>query len=135
MLVTKRNGSKEPFNHSKLRKWVTYVIRNSKDQVEKEYELLSKVIPRLVDGVSTKDINDTIIQVCLDKEEIEWSRIASELERANIYKAQSNTLGILHPESISFYDFIDVMADKGYWKDWVDDVAIFENRELLYARL
>ena len=72
--MTKRNGSKEPFNHAKLRKWVTYVIRNSEDQVEKEYELLSKVIPRLIDGVSTTDINDTIIQVCLDKEQVEWSR-------------------------------------------------------------
>lgn len=129
--MTKRNGSKEPFNHAKLRKWVTYVIRNSEDQVEKEYELLSKVIPRLVDGVSTTDINDTIIQVCLDKEQVEWSRIAAEVERANIYKTQSNTLGIMHPEAIDFYDFMEIMSDLGYWKHWVDDVALFEKRELI----
>ena len=138
MLVTKRNGSKEPFNHAKLRKWVTYVIRNSEDQVEKEYELLSKVIPRLIDGVSTTDINDTIIQVCLDKEQVEWSRIAAEVERANIYKTQSNTLGIMHPEAIDFYDFMEIMSDLGYWKTWVDDVALFEKRELInewYAEL
>ena len=129
--MTKRNGSKEPFNHAKLRKWVTYVIRNSEDQVEKEYELLSKVIPRLVAGVSTTDINDTIIQVCLDKEQVEWSRIAAEVERANIYKTQSNTLGIMHPEAIDFYDFMEIMSDLGYWKHWVDDVALFEKRELI----
>lgn len=129
--MTKRNGSKEPFNHAKLRKWVTYVIRNSEDQVEKEYELLSKVIPRLIDGVSTTDINDTIIQVCLDKEQVEWSRIAAEVERANIYKTQSNTLGIMHPEAIDFYDFMEIMSDLGYWKHWVDDVALFEKRELI----
>jgi ribonucleotide reductase alpha subunit len=138
MKVTKRDGSVEPFNHSKLRKWVTWVIRNSEDQIKKEYELISEVASKLIDGVSTEDINDTIISVCLDKENIEFSRIAAEVERANILKNQTNILGIIHPESISFYDYMEIMSDAGYWKDWVDDPELYNNKEKLnswYAEL
>jgi ribonucleotide reductase alpha subunit len=131
MYVTKRDGTKAMFDHSKLRKWVTWVIRNSKDQIEKEYELLSKVTARLVDGVSTEDINDTIISVCLDKEDIEFSRIAGEVERANILKYQSNILGIMHPESITFYEFMEVMEARGFWKTWVEDTDLHTNKDKL----
>lgn len=131
MLVTKRDGTVQEFDHSKLRKWITWAIRNSDNRIEKEYEVITKVASRLVDRVSTEDINDTIISVCLDKEDIEFSRIAAEVERANILKNQSTVLGLMHPENTSFYDFVEVMADRGFWRDWVDSEEVFHKRDLI----
>lgn len=139
MKVIKRDGHTEPFDHNKLRKWVTWNVRNSTDQVQKEYELFSSVIPKLVDNITTEQINDVIINVCLGKEDIEFSRIAAEVEKANILKNQNNILGIMHPESISFYEFMEIMIENGYWDgEWVDDPALYEKVETInnwYAEL
>ena len=132
MRVIKRSGKLEPFDHSKLRKWVTWNVRNSTDQVNKEYELFSAVIPKLVDNITTEEINETLISVCLDKEEIEFSRIAAEIEKGNILKNQHNLLGIMHPEAITFYELVEVMVEAGYWDgDWVDDPELFNKKNMI----
>lgn len=123
MKVLKRSGALEDFKPEKLHKWLSWGSRHSDDPIKKQYELFNELVPVLVDGVSTEEINQQIIKICLDKEDIAYSRIASEIEKANIFKSQENVLGIMSAEKISFTDFVEVMHNRdAYDGDWIDSL-------------
>ena len=90
MRVQKKDGTIEPFDPSKVRQWVTWSVRGQRDRIRMEYEILEETFNRLPNNVTTEEIHQTIINVCLDKEELKYSRVASELELASIYKAQEH---------------------------------------------
>ena len=78
MQVKKRDGTIVPFDTSKVKAWVRWSVRGLEDQVEMEYYILTTTLSRLPPIVTTEDIHQTMINVCLDKEEIEYSRVAAK---------------------------------------------------------
>lgn len=130
MQVLKRANYLAPFEPKKLRKWISWGARKSEYREDMEYNLFNKLVPVLVDGVSTVEINQTLIRLCLEEEDIEYSRLASEIERAMIFKNQEHALGIYQPESVDYGDFVEAMHLKGlYDGDWIDEV--WYNEELV----
>ena len=122
MQITKRDGSREPFTTLKPRKWIQWSVRGLDNQIEMEYRILTEMLKRLPPNVSTEEIHQTIINVCIDEEDIIYSRVAARLEMASILKNQERLLGIYKPELISFTEFLEIMESKGVWAGtWLDD--------------
>jgi len=132
MQVTKRDGKTEPFNPNKARQWVMWSVEGLKDRIKMEYEILEETFNRLPSSVSTEEIHQTMINVCLDKEQIEYSRVAAKLELASIYKAQEKILGLYKPHHASFTDIIEIMESKGLWRGaWLDNEDLIEKEDLV----
>ena len=126
MRIIKSNGSYAPFMPEKIRTWVKWSIQGQslEKQLEMEYYILQEVISRLPQNeVKTSDIHQCIIDVCLDKEEIEYSRVAAKLEVATIHKNQARLLNIFKPESADYSDFVDALCLEGmYSGDWLSEI-------------
>ena len=80
--VVKRDGSEQEFSPEKLNRWAEYATKTGGNWSEISLETYK----RLPDKVKTSDIHQTMINVCLDKEQIEYSRVAARLEHARIRK-------------------------------------------------
>lgn len=107
--VVKRDGSIEPFNEDKLNKWAEYAARH---QVPWS-QLAKDTYIRLEDGCSTEDIHETMIKVCLSKEDINWSRVAARLEFATIRSGMKTCFG--HDDRASFKEIYESLINFGYW--------------------
>lgn len=89
-----------------------------------EYYILKETLRRLPDVVTTAELHQVMINVCLDKEEIPYSNVAAELELASILKNQEKLLGIYKPESLTFIEFLDVMVENDIWKgEWLNELT------------
>jgi len=127
MQVKKRDGSTALFNTSKVRRWVQWSVEGLKNQVEMEHYILAETLKRLPDICTTEEIHQTIINVCLDKEEMQFSRVASKLEMASIFKSQERLLGVYKPLTVSFTEILDYMELKGLYKgDWLRDTDLVD---------
>ena len=107
--VTKRDGSKEKFDSAKLNKWAEYATKVGGNWSE----IAQKTFKRLQDGCSTSDIQETMVAVCLDKQSLEYSRVASRLEFAEIRKGMLNKFGI--DDRASFKEIYNAMLTNGVW--------------------
>ena len=126
--VTKRDGSKEAFDPSKLNKWAEYATKVGGNWSE----IAQKTFKRLQDGCTTSDIHETMVSVCLDKQSLEYSRVASRLEFAEIRKGMLNKFGI--DDRASFKEIYDALISAGVWdsnslpsynerfEDWYEEV-------------
>lgn len=126
--VTKRNGSKEKFDSDKLNKWAEYATKVGGNWSE----IAQKTFKRLQDGCSTKDIHETMVSVCLEKQSLEYSRVASRLEFAEIRKGMLNEFGI--DDRASFKQIYDCLIERSVWdnetlpayteqmEDWYNEV-------------
>lgn len=138
MLVQKRDGSTEPFKPAKVRSWVQWVIRNVRQSIDVENTILTQTLDRLSgEVIKTTDIHETMINVCLDAESVEYSAIAAELKKATILKNLTHA-GMLNPESSSFQELIDFFTLNGVWSEewslgWTDKEI--EEVEALYVEL
>lgn len=132
MQITKTDGTQVPFDTSKPRNWIKWSVKDMKDQIEMEYLILTETLKRLPQVVTTAEIHQTIINVCLDQETVEYSRVAAKLELASVYKNQERNLGIYKPQNISFIDFLEIMEDKKLWAgDWLlDDDLVCKEDEI-----
>jgi ribonucleoside-diphosphate reductase alpha chain len=98
--------------------------------------IVTATLERLPEEVTTEEIHQTIINVCLEKEEVEYSRVAAELEMASIYKNMEQELKLYKPTHATFVDILEIMDLKGLWKpaddsdtDWI--VECYENEDLV----
>lgn len=107
--VTKRDGSTEKFDSDKLNKWAEYATKVGGNWSE----IAQKTFKRLQDGCSTKDIQETMVAVCLEKQSLEYSRVASRLEFAEIRKGMLDKFGI--DDRASFYDIFNNLLVSGVW--------------------
>ncbi|WMY96635.1 MAG: class 1a ribonucleoside-diphosphate reductase subunit alpha [Arsenophonus sp.] len=64
LLVTKRNGNKEPINLDKIHKVITWASENLKDVSVSQVELNSQI--QFYNGIKTSDIHETIIKAAAD---------------------------------------------------------------------
>lgn len=122
MIITKRDGSTDKFQPAKIRTWIQWATQNMIDQIDMEYYILKETLRRLPEKVTTEEIHQTIIKVCLDKQDLKYSEVASLLERASIYKnLESN--GFLHPQTSNFSELLDFFIEAGVWDgEWLDDI-------------
>jgi ribonucleoside-diphosphate reductase alpha chain len=131
VLVIKKDGNVVSFDTSKVRNWVIWGVREIKDistRIGMEYTILTETLSRLPERVTTEEIHQTMIKVCLDKEEMEYSRVASKLELASIYKNQEKLLGLYKPQTASFHEVLDIMETKGLWKgEWLQDEKLYQD--------
>lgn len=107
--VIKRNGSKEPFHPNKLNKWAEYASLTGGS-----WSLIAiETAKRLGDECTTDDIHKTMIKVCLDQEQIEYSRVASCLLSASIWKNMDREFGVT--DESSFYFIFSSLLGRGLW--------------------
>lgn len=121
--VVKADRSSAKFDSNKIRKWVQWGISQTPNipanqVLDIEYNILQEVIRRLPEVVTTEEIHQTVIKVCLDKEDLTYSRIASELEKATLYKNLSRA-GFLEPQAANFSELHDFFVKRGIWADFM----------------
>lgn len=107
--VTKRNGDVVPFDTDKFNRWAEYATEVGGNWSDIAFETYKK----LTDKISTIDIHQTMIDVCIDKETLEYSRVASRLEFATIRKNMQYVLGL--DDTASIKDIIQAYEDFGVW--------------------
>tara|TARA_Y100001951_G_scaffold12892_1_gene8205 strand:+ start:406 stop:2451 length:2046 start_codon:yes stop_codon:yes gene_type:complete len=83
--VTKRDGTEQQFDQSKIDRWAEYAARHSVDW----QEIAEETILRLPLKTTSEEIHNTMIQVCLDREDIAYSRVAARLLYAQLRKDMS----------------------------------------------
>lgn len=106
--VIKRDGSKEPFSEEKIKRWAKYAAKHDVSWKD----LYGRTLDRLPLECTTEEIHQTMIKVCLDKEDIKWSRVAARLEYATLRKNMSE-FGISDKD-----DFLTIyhrMCELGVW--------------------
>lgn len=107
--VIKHDGSVEEFCAGKLNKWAQYATKTGGDWSE----IALATYKRLPEVAKASDIHQMMINVCLDKEGISYSRIAARLEQASLRKNMERLLGV--GDRNSFKDIYFAMLDKGVW--------------------
>jgi len=132
MQVIKYNGDLVKFESNKVRQWVAWSVEGLANQVDMEYYILSETIKRLPEKVTTEEIHETMIAVCLDKEQVKYSKVAAKLELASIYKNQERFLGVMKPQHITFTEFLSIMEDKNLWAgEWLQDDQLLAQEDML----
>lgn len=119
--VIKRDKSVEDLDPNKLNKWAQYATKTGGNWSE----IALSTYKRLPEVVSSADIHQTMINVCVQKQDIVYSRIAARLEQATIRKNMERHLGVSDRDT--FEEIFNAMVSKGVWskevlpdynKDW-----------------
>lgn len=114
--VTKKDGNTEKWAPEKIERWAQYAARHKVDWKE----IYDATVLRLPLSCSTEDIHQTMIQVCLDKEDILYSRVAARLLYGELRKNLQN-VGI--SDRMSFTDLHTFYAIAGLWSIPLNDSA------------
>ena len=123
MQIVKRDGRIEPFNPSKVRKWVAWAVAGLVDKIDAEHYILTETLKRLPQKVTTEEVHQTMINVALDREDIKYSRIASQLEKASLFKNLEHA-GFMNASTAIFSDSLDFFEYKLVWAgDWLKDIT------------
>lgn len=107
--VIKYDGTVEEFKAEKLNKWAQYATKTGGNWSE----IAMATYKRLPETAKASDIHQTMINVCLDKEELSYSRIAARLEQASLRKNMERILGVSDRES--FKDIYEAMIRHKVW--------------------
>lgn len=137
MIIKKRDGTQAKFQPAKIRTWIQWATRDMIDQIDMEHYILKETLRRLPEVVTTEEIHQTIIKVCLDKQDLKYSEVAAVLEKASIYKNLEHS-GFLRPETANFTDILAFFVEAGIWDgDWIDDLEEYDLEMLntLYIEL
>ena len=108
---TKRDGSLVDFDRTKIDRWAEYAARHGVD-----WEVISnKTIDRLPPKTSSSEVHETMIKVCLDYEDIRYSRVAARLLYAQLRK---NMQGVGISDRSSFAEIHCRFKDLGLWTEF-----------------
>ena len=90
--VTKRDGSKEPFDANKINAAILQAAEGLPDQVSKVVQIATELQLTLFDGITTEQLDAAVIQTTLQnvKDDPDYDKIAARLLLKTIYKG---TLG------------------------------------------
>lgn len=126
--VVKRDGSTEKFDPVKLNKWAEYATAVGGNWSE----IAQKTFKRLQNYCKTTDIHDTMVSVCLAKQSLEYSRVASRLEFAEIRKGMQYKLGF--DDRQDFKTIYAKLIELGVWdKNSLPEYS--EKIEQMYAEI
>lgn len=109
--VIKNNGVVEEFSAEKLNRWAQYATKTGGNWSE----IAMETYKRLPETAKSSDIHQMMINVCLDKEDINYSRIAARLEQANLRKNMERVLGVSDRDS--FKAIFEAMLRGGVWDE------------------
>lgn len=107
--VIKNDGRIQEFSAEKLNKWAQYATKTGGNWSE----IAMATYKRLPETAKASDIHQTMINVCLDKEDIHYSRIAARLEQASIRKNMERILSLSDKDT--FEKIYNTMIEKGVW--------------------
>ncbi|AJC85542.1 aerobic ribonucleoside-diphosphate reductase Ia, B1 protein subunit NrdA [Campylobacter sp. RM16704] len=97
MKVLKRNGRTEELDVSKIKKYTTDAVANLENVSQSELEVDAKIQFR--DGITTEEIQQTLIKTAVDKIDIDrpnWTFVAARLFLYDLYKKVSGYNGYRH---------------------------------------
>ena len=86
MVVTKRNGRQEPLDIAKIQKYTAAAVKGLSNVSQSELEVDAQIHFR--DGITSKEIQETLIKTAVDKIDIDapnWTFVASRLFMFNLY--------------------------------------------------
>ena len=84
--VIKRNGRTEPLDITKIQKYTSAAVKDLTNVSQSELEVDAKILFR--DGITSKEIQQTLIKTAVDKIDIDapnWTFVASRLFIFNLY--------------------------------------------------
>ena len=111
--VIKRDGTLQKFDPKKLKQWVKWA-----SGYESEWEDIAlTTISRLHDEVRTKDIQKTLIDVCLTYNNEKYYKIASYLCVGNIYKEVGVEI-VDNVPNVNFRERFYQLIKNGYWEEF-----------------
>lgn len=86
--VVKRDGSRVPYDANQINKALEWASRGLDDQISKVVQIASEVSLTLFDGITTKQLDEAVIQAALQnvKDDPDFDKIAARLLLKNIYK-------------------------------------------------
>ena len=112
--VTKKSGLQEDWNPTKIERWAQYAARHKVDWKE----IYEATVMRLPMSCTTEEIHQTMINVCLDKEDIKYSRVAARLLYGELRKNLSN-IGL--SDRMAFEDLHSKYSELGLWTIKLND--------------
>ena len=107
-LIKKRSGIIVNFEPNKLNKWAEWASNNNVDWSEVALKAYSKCF----DGCTTKDLQQALIDACLEFQSTKHFKMAGRLLIGDIYKSAFGTIVI--PE---LYDFYQKMVRLDLWEE------------------
>ena len=125
-MVTKRNKTQQKFNEEKIYRWGEYAARHG---IDWKY-MAEATIARLPMNVTTEEIHKTMIQVCLDKEDLPYSRVAARLLYAEL-RGYMRQKGI--SDKSTFKDIHSKLKELGLWTEVVYVPEMEEQYSELYS--
>lgn len=107
--VTKRDGSKEKFDPSKLSKWAEWASVVGVDW----FQIVGDAYKKCSDGVTTDELHKALISSCIDLETTPALLMAGRLMIGELYKSVFG--GVDNIPTLK--DFYRTMVEQGYWED------------------
>lgn len=126
LLVTKKDGTKEKFNVTKLEKVFNRASKGFEEQCEFS-DLMEAFKKNLIEEIKTEDIEKLLVKTCIDLvtvENIAWQHVAARILLGGLYKQATNNRGlkldeIYKPES--YKALFDEYIENGlYYKKFYD---------------
>jgi ribonucleotide reductase alpha subunit len=109
--VVKRDGTSQAFDRTKIERWAEYAARHKVNWKE----IADETILRLPPKTTSEEIHETMIKVCLDREELPYSRVAARLLYAKLRKSMS-VVGV--SDKADFLDNYKVFTKLGLWSEF-----------------
>ncbi|PKQ26805.1 MAG: ribonucleoside-diphosphate reductase subunit alpha [Actinobacteria bacterium HGW-Actinobacteria-4] len=127
--VTKRDGTREPYNADRINKAIERAAEGLEDQISKVTQIATELGITLFDGITTEQLDEAAIGVAVQnvKEDPDFDTIAARLLRKVIYKRvlggfdTSLELALLHQARFP-----------GYIRDAVEEGLLDERLETLF---
>ena len=107
--VVKSDGSVVPFDPSKVNMWAKYASDNGVSWSE----IAMKAIKKCYDGCRTSDIQQAMIDACVEMEDTAHLRMAGRILLGSIYKEAHGGFRSIP----SLKDFYHSMVTRGLWED------------------
>ena len=126
--VTKRDGTREPYNADRINKAIERAAEGLEDQISKVTQVASELAITLFDGITTEQLDEAAIGVAVQnvKDDPDFDTIAARLLRKVIYKRvlggyESNLeLALLH--QARFPGYIRDAVEEGLLDDRLESI-------------
>lgn len=132
LTITKRDGSRVPFNADKINKSIERACHGIRDPISKVIQIATETRLTLYDGITTEELDNATINAALQNAQfgLEFDKIATRLLLKDIYKKVIGDYDNEESQEISAEEFSKLHAEG--FKKYVLDVV---ERGLLDARM
>ena len=115
IMISKRNGRREVLDITKIQKKTILATKDLDGVSQSDLELDSQI--KFIDGMSSSDIQDTLIKTAVDKIDIDvpnWTFVASRLFLFDLYhRVGKGTHGIKGEPYCHLKDYIKYAQNQG----------------------